>query len=165
MKPSVQNKRKVFGNSYSKKNKYVEVVKKNKRISFVSNIMHSAKRHLKQLLKRLLLSRVFHTAFKITVGILIFFSSVYGFYSYFNKSFANGVVVSKSEIIDRISKLTIIPNEPPEDVKRVEDSELLKKQNIFFENVKIGDYIIIYPKLAIIYDLRNNKIIAIKKSE
>ena len=31
--------------------------------------------------------------------------------------------------------------------------------------VKEGDYIVMYPKLAVIYDLRNNSIVAIKKSE
>lgn len=164
-KMSTQKNKKVFDKFSLKKNDSASAPNKNKTRSFIFITFHSVKRNGKQLVKRMLLSRLFQKFFKVAVGVFIFSVSAYGIYLYFDNSLANDVVVSESEIIDRISKLTSVPGEDPDDMKRVEDAESLKKQNIFFENIKNGDYIIIYPKLAIIYDLRNNKIVAIKKSE
>lgn len=124
---------------------------------------HSAKRYSKRVVKNMLLSRTFHTVFKIGAGVLLFSLVSYAGYNHVKVAFVNDVVVSKSEIIDRVAKLTSLPELPPEAVVRVEDPERLKKQNNFYENVKNGDYIVMYPKLAIIYDLRNNNIVAIKK--
>lgn len=140
-------------------------VLKHKKNTLFSRAVHSTKRHSKQAVKTMLLSKLFHSFFKISVTVLIICGALYGTYAYFQTSLLNGVVVSKSEIVDRVSKLTPLPNEDPQDVVRVEDAEILKKQNIFYENVKVGDYIIMYQKVAIIYDLRNNTIVAMKKSE
>lgn len=131
----------------------------------ISKMTHSTKRYGKQVVKNILLSKVFHVFFKVSVGVLIFYTVSHMVYSHFSEGIANDVVVSKSEIIDRISKLTALPNEVPDAIVRVEDSETLKKQNDFYVNVKSGDYIVMYPKLAVIYDLRNNTIVALKKSE
>lgn len=130
-----------------------------------STVTHSTKRYGKQAIKSMLLSKVFHVAFKVFIGVLLLSSVSYGVYNHFKMALVNDVVVSKSEIVDRIAKLTTLPKEAPDAIVRVEDSETLKKQNDFYQNVKSGDYIVMYPKLAVIYDLRNNTIVAIKKSE
>ena len=56
-----------------------------------------------------------------------------------------------------------LPPEAPYEIVRVQDEEDLKKQNEFYKDVKEGDYILMYKKVAIIYDLRNNAIVAIKR--
>jgi hypothetical protein len=131
----------------------------------LSSIGRSTKRYGKVALKGMLLSPVFHSAFKIVTGLAISGSMLYGSYAFMGKLLAHDVVVSKSEIVSRIAKLTPVPEEVPDAVVRVQDPETLKKQNIFYNRVKEGDYIVMYPKIAIIYDLRNNEIVAVKKTE
>ena len=133
--------------------------------SYYLKIKNSVKRRSKQALRDMLLSKLFHTGFKIVVGVLLFSGVSYGLYSYYNPALKNDVVVSKSEIVDRVSKLTTIPEGEPDAVVRVQDPETLKKQNIFYTNVKEGDYIVMYPKIAVIYDLRNNSIVAEKRTD
>jgi hypothetical protein len=139
-------------------------VQKKKKSLFLK-VGHSAKRYSKQTVKNILLSHAFHIFFKIFVGLILFCSVSYGVYMHFHASISNGVVVSKSEIVDRVAKLTTLPSGQPDAIVRVEDAEELKKQNSFYENVKIGDYILMYPKVAVIYDLLNNRIVSVKKSE
>lgn len=141
--------------------------KKNKEEAITTKtvVKHSLKLQGKQIIRKILLSRIFRNTFKILLGILFCYILFYGLYTYFNKSFANDVVISQSEIIDRVAKLTIVPLGAPNAIVRVENAEKLKLQNVFYENIKNGDYIIMYPKMAIIYDLMNNSIVAIKKSE
>ena len=148
----------VKGGSSSK-----EIVKKSRATH--SSFLHAVKRNSKTSLKKLLLSSYFQKVVTAFVTFLVLSACFYGVYRYFNASLANDVVVSQSEIIDRVAKLTALPQEKPEAVVRVEDAETLKKQNIFYENVKVGDYVVVFSKVAVIYDLRNNTIVAIKKSE
>jgi hypothetical protein len=123
------------------------------------------KNYGKKTLKNVLLSKRFHLLFKASVASIILVAVLYGGYLYINRSVGNDVVVSKSEIIARVGKLTSIPNETPDAVVRVEDPEILKKQHVFYENVKTGDYILMYPNVAIIYDLMNNVIVSKKDIE
>lgn len=146
------------------KEKTSSVLAKEKQTTFISKGFCFVKRKSKHIVKNLLLSHSFHVFFSILLGLSFLFSLMYGAYRYFNTSLREGVVVSKSEIIGRVGKLTVLPNELPYEVVRVEDPEVLKKQNSFYQNIKSGDYIIVYPKLAIIFDLRNNSIVGIKKS-
>ena len=122
------------------------------------------KRYAKQVVRRVLLSPVFHSSFKIvtTAGIVV--SMLYGSYLYIGKTFANEVVVSQSEIVARVAKLTSLPAEEPYEIVRVQDEEDLRKQNPFYKDVKEGQYILIYKNIAVIYDLRNNSIIGIKRN-
>lgn len=138
---------------------------KKKKIGLFFKVFYSTRRYSKQTARRMLLSKMFHSTFKIVISVLIISATFYGVYAYFHASLLNDVVVSKSEIVDRVSRLVSLPNEEPQDVVRVEDAEILKKQNSFYGNVKVGDYIIMYQRMAIIYDLRNNTIVAMKKSE
>ena len=96
---------------------------------------------------------------------LISGTALYGAYAFIGNTFANDIIVSKSEILTRVGKHTDLPSNEPEAVVRVQDPNTLKKQNSFYENVKEGDYIIIYPKMAVIYDLRNDSIIALKRTD
>lgn len=142
-----------------------KVQKKVVRPGTLSRTLRVSKRYGKQTLRAMLLSHTFHTTFKVIVGLGISYAALHGAYLYIGKSFADDVVVSQSEIIARVAKLTEVPLETPEDIVRVQNPDDLRKQNNFYENVKEGDYIVMYPKLAVIYDLRNNSIVAVKKTD
>ncbi len=116
-------------------------------------------------LRSILLSHTFHKAAKLVVIGLMLGGASYGAYSFIGTTFAKEVVISKSEILSRIGKLTAIPSEEPYNIVRVQDGEDLKKQNEFYKDIKEGDYIVIYHDLAIIYDLRNDVIVATKRIE
>lgn len=121
------------------------------------------KRYVKQGVKSLLLSPVFHRSFKIVATVVVASGMLYGSYLYIGKTFANEVVISQSEIVARVAKLTSLPREEPYEIVRVQDEEDLRKQNPFYKDVKEGQYILIYKNLAVIYDLRNNVIVGIKR--
>lgn len=163
MNSSLKNRMKK-GKSSPKRNISVDVVVKNKKFES-SKKKTSSKPYGKILLRRILLSKSFYKGFQIVFGLLVIGLVCYGGYSLLARSFGDGVVVSKSQIVDRVAKLTSIPAGMPDALVRVEDAETLKLQNSFYENVKNGDYILIYPKVAVIYDLMNNAIVAIKKGE
>jgi hypothetical protein len=128
----------------------------------ISRIAKKTKRYGKQTLRDLLLSKTFHSGFKVLIGILISSSALYGAYALIGTSVSNDIVVSQSEIIARIGKHVELPKQAPDAVVRVQDAESLKKQVGLFENVKVGDYIVIYPTLAVVYDLYNDRIVALK---
>lgn len=130
-----------------------------------SPLLRAVKRRSKQTLRDILLSRTFHNGFKVLVGLLISGSALYGAYALIGNSIANDVVVSKSEILLRVGKHIELPEGEPEAVVRVQDPETLQKQNGLYENVKEGDYIVVYPTLAVVYDLRNDHIVAMKRTE
>jgi hypothetical protein len=113
----------------------------------------------------MLLSPVFHSTFRIVAASIVAMAVLYISYLYIGKTFANEVVVSQSEIVSRVSKLTALPPGDPDEVVRVQDEETLKKQNSFYQDVKEGDYILMYKNTAVIYDLRNDLIVAIKRTK
>lgn len=141
------------------------VVKSQLKRSAKNNVSYGKKirRFAKQGVKSMLLSKAFHATFKVSVGILVSSGLVYGSYLFIGKTFANEVVVSQSEIVARVAKLTTLPQESPYEIVRVQDEEDLKKQNAFYKDIKEGDYILIYKDMAVIYDLRANTIVAMKK--
>ena len=116
----------------------------------------------KKLLKKVLLSKVFHKGFRYSVIAIIVVLSLYGIYAIFNKDLTNNVIVSESEIINRVSKHISLPNDKPISVIRVDDADTLRKQNDFYKDVKTGEYVLIYEKTIIIYDLMNDSIVARK---
>lgn len=120
------------------------------------------KKFSKRVTKSLLLSSPFQYSVKaLGVGVIVA-SSLYGVYHFAGKTFANEVVISKSEIVSRVAKLVPVPAEPPYDVVRVEDGVNLQRQNPFYKDVKEGDYILMYKDVAIVYDLRSNAIVAMR---
>ena len=129
------------------------------------NILHIKKKiklESKKLLKKVLLSKIFHKGFRIVVIAIIVSLSLYGVYAMFNKDLTDNVIVSESEIINRVSKHISLPKDKPISVTRVDDADTLRKQNDFYKDVKIGEYVLIYEKTIIIYDLMNDAIITKK---
>lgn len=128
-----------------------------------SSYVKKLKRYTKQGVKSLLLSPVFHSTFRMVSITFISLAFIYGSYFFIGKTFANEVVVSQSEIIARVSKLTMLPVEDPYEIVRVQDATDLRKQNNFYKDINEGDYILIYRDLAVIYDLRNNTIKGVRR--
>lgn len=143
--------------------KAVHIAVRNKK-STESPYVKKLKRYAKQGVRSMLLSPVFHSSFKIVGTAVIVVSMLYGSYLYIGKTFANEVVVSQSEIVARVAKLTSLPSEEPYEIVRVQDEEDLRKQNPFYKDVKEGQYILMYKNMAVIYDLRNNSIVGIKRN-
>jgi hypothetical protein len=131
----------------------------------LSKVGSHTKRSGKRMLRAVLLSKALQVTSKALVGIFVFGTAMYGAYSFVSNTFAGDVVISKSEIVSRVGKLTTLPTTAPDAVVRVQDAETLKKQNSFYEHVKEGDYIIMYPALAVVYSLRSDSIVAIKKTD
>lgn len=130
-----------------------------------TGVIKRIKRQSRNTLRSILLSHLFQRSVKTLAIVFVAGSSLYGVYHLVGKTFANEVVISKSEIVARVSKLTALPEGDPYDVVRVEDETNLKKQNEFYKDVKEGDYIVMYKDIAIIYNLRSNSIVAIRKTE
>jgi hypothetical protein len=130
----------------------------------LSRMAKSTKRYGKQTLREILLSKTFHSAFKVMIGVLMVSSVSYGAYALIGSTVQNDVVVSQSEIIARISKHTELPDEAPKAIVRVQDADTIQKQAELFGNAKEGDYIVIYDKLAVVYDLRNDRIVALRST-
>lgn len=127
-----------------------------------SRITKSVKNYGKKSLRAILLSHTFHTGFRALVIIALIALPCYGVYAYIGKTVANEIVISKSQILERVAKHMTLPKGSPLAVVRVQDADVLKKQNAFYDQIKSGDYIIMYKSQAIIYDLRNDIILATK---
>ncbi len=128
-------------------------------------VQRSLIRSTKRGIRTVLLSPVFHTTTKIVLGLIVSSVLLYTSYSFIGRTFANEVVVSQSEIVARVAKLTPLPATLPYEIVRVENKEVLRTQNPFYKNVEEGDYILIYKDIAVIYNLRDNVIVGIKRSE
>ena len=158
---SLQNKKVSTGTANKNLQKSLRSSKSSTKV--VSPYVKKLKRYVKQGVRSILLSPSFHSSFKVVATAVIVVSLLYGSYLYIGKTFANEIVVSQSEIIARVSRLTALPQENPYEIVRVQDEEDLQKQNPFYKNVKEGNYILMYKNLAVIYDLRNNVIVGIKR--
>lgn len=130
-----------------------------------SKLTRSTKHFGKRTLREILLSKTLHSSFKVLIGLMVVGSALYGAYAWIGNTLANDIVVSKSEILTRVAKKVELPKGEPDAVVRVQDADTLKKQQGFYADVKEGDYIVMYPGLAVIYDLRNDSIVALKRSE
>ena len=120
------------------------------------------KRRSKKILKAVLLSKIFDKGFRFVIFVIVVLSTLYGVYAFLDNRVTSNVIVSESEIIKRVSKLTDLPKEAPLSVARVEDAVDLQKQNAFYSNVKEGDYILAYKNTIVIYDLLNDVIVSRK---
>lgn len=119
----------------------------------------------KKTLRAILLSRTLHVASKAVVMLVLVSGALYGAYFLVSNTFAGDVVISKSEIVARVGRQTVLPSGNPDAVVRVQDAETLRKQNAFYADVKEGDYIIMYPTLAVIYSLRTDSLVNVKRIE
>ena len=116
----------------------------------------------KRFFKKILLSKIFHKGFRLVMITIIVTSALYGVYAMFNKNLSDNVIVSESEIISRVAKLVSLPNTKILSLMRVDNADVLRKQNDFYKDVKEGEYVLAYEKMIIIYDLRNDAIVAKK---
>lgn len=160
---STQSKRTVSSGVRKKTTEKEAVFTSRIKRTTTSPYIKKIKRYAKQGVKSLLLSPVFHSSFKIIAVTTVVTGMLYASYLYIGKTFANEIVISQSEIVSRVGKLTSLPQEDPYEIVRVQDEEDLRKQNPFYKDVKEGQYILIYKNIAVIYDLRNNVIIGIKR--
>lgn len=146
----------------SSKNKVTKATNSLVKRTRVSGVSKSVKNYSKKSLRAVLLSHTFHTGFRAVVITVLILAPFYGVYAYIGKTVANEIVISKSQILERVATHTKLPAGEPEAVVRVQNAESLKRQNSFYDQIKSGDYIIMYKSLAIIYDLRNDQILATK---
>jgi hypothetical protein len=98
--------------------------------------------------------------FVLVVAVITIVS--YGGYNVWDEVNA-GVSVSQKEIVLKVSKHIDLPNEEPQEVVRVQDAQSLQAQNDFYKDVKEGDYILMYKNMAVIYDLRNDVVVAFRR--
>lgn len=66
--------------------------------------------------------------------------------------------VNKDNLIEILSKRTELPSSDPLSVFRVQDSDVLKKEDDFYKDADDGDWVVIYKEIAIIYDGRKDLI-------
>lgn len=65
-------------------------------------------------------------------------------------------------ILEQLKKIILLPEDIQPTMAVITDVDALKKQRAdFFVNAKNGDRMIVYPDLAIIYDVAANKIIKV----
>lgn len=127
-------------------------------------IKHSKKRFPK-LKKKPNKSKVLKTSMFVALVVLSGIS-VY-FYSQYRqvKNNPKEVVAQQNkqetqEVLGAVKSAIIIEESEQPTVARVDDPEKLKKTNAeFYKNVQKGDYLIIYPKRAIIYRQSNDQIV------
>lgn len=119
----------------------------------------------KRTLRDILLSKMLQRASKVFVVVGIITSCLYGGYHFVSSTFASDVVISKSEIVARASRHVTLPSGEPDDVVRVQNAENLRKQNAFYSKVNEGDYVIMYPSVAVIYDLKRDTVVAVKSTD
>src|SRR5437870_4621069 len=113
----------------------------------------------------------FKTKALMMIGVLILLIlvglGIYLFFQYQNsqKLLQNPSLASQVEtknLLDRIGKLILLPNDEQPSIATVSDITKLKNQS-FFANAKNGDKVLIYTKSkkAILYDPSANKIIEV----
>jgi hypothetical protein len=77
-----------------------------------------------------------------------------------DKAVASKNAVETSDVLAALSKIIIIDSDKAPTVARVETTEALIKSNPdFYKNVVVGDYLLLYPDRAIIFRLKENKIV------
>jgi hypothetical protein len=117
-----------------KKNKDIEIPKKASKKSFFFKIL-----------------------FLLLLGGLIY--SQYEIYKLKDPSYQQKVSLAQAQfIIDKVSKLMIVPNENPQ-IVLVQDVEKLRSIQPFFKDAENGDNVLIYSDIAIIYSPTKNKIV------
>lgn len=116
----------------------------------------------KKIIKNLLLSKTFYKIFKYFAFIAIVAVLLFGLYFYLHQTIGSSVIVSQSEILNRVSKQTVLPTDGLISVTRVQDADTLRAQNDFYRDIKEGDYIIIYKTEIVIYDFMKDKVLSVK---
>lgn len=79
------------------------------------------------------------------------------------KTGASSITIDGDQVLVQLNKLLILPSDAkPITVAAVTDAKkLIADQPDFFADVKNGDWLIVYPDFAIIYDYPANKIVRV----
>jgi hypothetical protein len=102
----------------------------------------------------------------ITVIFAIFLlaTGLFFSYKYVQAKMAETDTFSDVYILEKVGGKIALPEGAPISLVRVDDAEKLKKEHDFYKEVKEGYYIIVYPKLFVIYDAVHDEVIGIKES-
>jgi hypothetical protein len=97
---------------------------------------------------------------------IIFLIFIFGVYklaaigiSYYKGENNSNKTLSEKEIISKISTHMIMPKEEISMMIKVKDSEVLRKESAFYKDVQKGDYLVVYPSLAVIYNQKEDKVV------
>lgn len=124
-------------------------------MSNIINILKKNNLKISELLKAILIV--------VLVGILfIIFYKNFDNNSHKKIPSEQNININDREILNRLNKLILLPENTQPNIAEILDIEALKEQQPnFFANAKNGDRIIIYPEMAIIFSVTENKIIKI----
>ncbi len=101
--------------------------------------------------------KFFKLVFLLVLAGLIY--SQYELYKIKNPNYQIQLQEKKNKnIIERTSKLMVVPEGVPQ-ILFVEDVNQLKAQQPFFKDADNGDAVLVYPNVAIIYSVKNDKIV------
>lgn len=99
--------------------------------------------------KKLFKFKIVKTALISIFSIFILFSVIYGL-AISNKTRAESI--TQDVVLNDLSKQIILPNETPVKIIRIQEVKNLIKQDSFYKDAENGDYIIVFEKMAIIYN-------------
>lgn len=68
-------------------------------------------------------------------------------------------ILSQEDVVNSLGNIINLPKEDMRVFAKVKDPISLEKESSFYAGVKRGDYIVVYPSLAVIYDAEQEKII------
>ncbi len=109
--------------------------------------------------RRISFSKLFRWTFISVFFISIVFAVIYGVFLN-NKTSAESI--NQNTVLNQLSKNLILPKDEIINIMRVSNAKDLEKQDIFYKNVKNGDYVIIYKSMVILYDFDKSLIKNIK---
>lgn len=109
--------------------------------------------------RRISFSKLFKWAFVSVFFISIVFAVIYGVFLN-NKTSAESI--NQNTILNQLAKNLILPEDEIINIMRVSNAKDLEKQDIFYKNVKNGDYVIIYKSMIILFNFDKSLIKGIK---
>lgn len=148
------------------KDRVVKRVVKKKKTSFFKRFSRMSVRAI-ILLSQDLLAFLFRQK-KVAFFIVAVFLLIVGIFSgvdYMKKNVLESSSFSDEYILKKLGTHINLPPEYPISLVRVEDSEALKRELPLQTKLKNGDYIIVYPKLYIIYDAQHDTVVFTKESQ
>lgn len=93
---------------------------------------------------------------------LIFIFGVYKLaavgYGYYTGE-SSSKTLSEKEIVSRIATHMIVPKEDVSMMIKVKDSETMRRESAFYKDVQKGDYVVVYPSLAVIYNQKEDRVV------
>jgi hypothetical protein len=110
------------------------------------------------------------TTYKLIIGLVLVILVAGGGYYAWQSNAAKGGLANLSasskltdsqvsELVSRISKFLVVPNNENPSVVVIKDAAQLAAQQSFYKDAKDGDVLIVYSTRAIIYDIANNKLV------